>query len=337
MLQASPLSSVVQYTASDHILVLNSAADPFVSELLQQPRQGSLTLAEDSVASLATLPAPAGPLQTVAFHDYMPQHPPQTMDIALLNLLYQPSKSWMNYAVQVAFYALRADGRLYVVGSKDRGILSFAKYMHMQFSNVETLLITKGQRVLCARKPAQAVYVAFQPVTLPVFADSKLDDGTRLLLSALEVHETDRALDLGCGAGFLGLQIARMATRGHVTMVDASLAAVDASGQAVERSGLSNIHVLPSDGAQAVLGQRFDLVVTNPPFHLGGIQTTEVAQRFILQAAHVLQPQGRFYLVANRFLKYEPTLRLYFKNVVEVAGDARYKVLLATSPLAPKS
>jgi 16S rRNA (guanine1207-N2)-methyltransferase len=115
-------------------------------------------------------------------------------------------------------------------------------------------------------------------------------------------------------------------------MVDASLAAVDVARRRVEQSGLTNVQLLPSDGTRAVLSQRFDLVVTNPPFHQGGIQTTEIAERFIREAAQVLLPRGRFYLVANRFLKYEPTLRACFKTVEEVGGTTRYKVLRALGP-----
>jgi 16S rRNA (guanine1207-N2)-methyltransferase len=162
---------------------------------------------------------------------------------------------------------------------------------------------------------------------VPTFASGELDEGTRLLLEMLEVHSTDEALDIGCGAGFIGLHVAHEASKGHVTMVDASLAAVAVARQRVAQSGLTNITVLPSDGAQAILSQRFDLVVTNPPFHIGGIQTTEIAERFIREAAQVLRPRGRFYLVANRFLKYEPTLRACFKTVEEVGGNTRYKVL----------
>ena len=162
-----------------------------------------------------------------------------------------------------------------------------------------------------------------------IFAQGKLDEGTRLLIEALEVRPTDRALDIGCGAGFIGLHIARQATRGHVTMVDASLVSVALARQNIAESGLTNITVLPSDGAQAVLSQRFDLVVTNPPFHQGGIQTTDIAERFIREASQVLRPAGRFYLVANRFLKYEPALRAHFQKVEEVAGNSRFKVLRA--------
>jgi 16S rRNA (guanine1207-N2)-methyltransferase len=124
-----------------------------------------------------------------------------------------------------------------------------------------------------------------------------------------------------------------LASKGQVTMLDASLASVEMARRAVEQSGLVNAQVLPSDGVQAVRAQRFDLVVTNPPFHLAGIQTTRIAERFIREAPQVLRPRGRFYVVANRFLKYEPTLRACFNTVEEVRGDTRYKVLRAMDPI----
>ena len=354
-----------------------------------------ITLAEDNIASLHEAEQQSLPLHNlrhVPFHEYALKEPPATMDIAIMNLLYQPAKAWMIYALQVANYALKPGARLYVVGAKDRGILSIAKQMEEIFGNVETLLISKGYRVVSSYKragvsghptgknisahdarysaiisahdenpfdggeaggssnsqknsahdaryltqisahggnapAASALLAALHGPS--VFAQGKLDEGTRLLIEALEVRPTDSALDIGCGAGFIGLHIARQATRGHVTMVDASLVSVALARQNIAESGLTNITVLPSDGAQAVLSQRFDLVVTNPPFHQGGIQTTGIAERFIREASQVLRPAGRFYLVANRFLKYEPTLRAHFQKVEEVAGNSRFKVLRA--------
>ncbi|MBV9229270.1 MAG: class I SAM-dependent methyltransferase [Chloroflexi bacterium] len=336
VLQSCLLCETVQLVANDHVLLLNSAADPFVSMAAQHVSMGTITLAEDNIASVGTLLSTSSAnMRHVAFHDYILRCPAATMDVAAMNLLYQPSNAWMYYGLQVALYALRVGGRLYVTGAKDRGILSVAKRMQEYFGNVETLTISKGQRVLCSYKATDVASDSTLPaaliegVSLQIFADSKLDEGTRLLLDALDVHITDEALDIGSGAGFIGLHIARLASRGHVTMVDASLAAVAATQQAVAQSGLTNVRVLPSDGAQAVITERFDLVVTNPPFHQGGIQTTAIAERFIREAAQVLRPQGRFYLVANRFLKYEPTLRACFKKVEEVGGNTRYKVLRA--------
>jgi 16S rRNA (guanine1207-N2)-methyltransferase len=328
MLPSRLLAETVEIRNTDRVLLVNSAANPFVSQLAQQVTDGTIILAEDNIATAqAALQLSLAQIQHVAFHNYISHQPNSAMDIAIMDLLYQPGNTWTNYGLQVALYALRPRGRLYVVGAKDRGILSIGKRMQEYFGNVETLTISKGHRVLCSYKTSAVL--PEPPQSVNVFAASQLDEGTRLLIDALQVKPDDVALDIGCGAGFLGLYIARHASQGHVTMVDVSLAAVEAAQREVAQSSLTNVSVLPSDGVQAVLDQRFDLVVTNPPFHQGGIQTTAIATRFISEAAQVLKPHGRFYLVANRFLKYEPTLLAHFKKVEEVAGNTRYKVLRA--------
>lgn len=321
------LPEVVQFAPTDRLLILNSATDPFVVFAAQQLTTGTLTLAEDNVTTFATFKAfPFSPrMRSVPFHDFLLRHPEQNTDVAVMNLLYQPSNSWIHYGLQVAAHALKVQGRLYVTGAKDRGILTIAKRMQELFGNVETLEISKGSRVVCSQKTVHTVMTAPQDVTL--FAEGRLDEGTRLLLEAIEVNVSDDALDIGCGSGAIGITLARRATKGYVTMVDASLAAVEAAQRAVEQSGLTNVAILASDGAQAVLAQRFDLVVTNPPFHHGGVQTLATAERFIREAAQVLRPRGRFYLVANRFLKYEPMLQASFTSVSEIGGDSRFKVL----------
>lgn len=337
MLQSRLLCDDVVFGPHDHLLVINSADDPFVLFVLPRLKDGELILAEDNVATLERYARSfSGLFRYVPVHDYIVQQSPATMDVAVMNLLYQPSNVWMLYGLSVAAFALKVGGRFYVTGAKDRGIISFAKRMQAQFGNVETVTISKGQRVLCSTKCTAFSAEQLSLTELPVFAENKLDEGTRLLLEALEVHPDDQALDLGSGAGFIGEFIAQRAPQGHVTMVDASLAAVAASEQTIAHlkrtQGLTNLSVLPSNGTRAVLDQQFDLVVTNPPFHQGGIQTREIAERFIREAAGVLKPEGRFYLVANRFLKYEPALLAAFKDMREVHGDTRYKVLYATGP-----
>jgi 16S rRNA (guanine1207-N2)-methyltransferase len=351
------LCGVVPLVSGNTLLVLNSAGDPFVPFINQHLHTEMITLAEDNIAILQEVRRNLAGLskehqhslpriQHMAFHDAILQGSTSAHDIAVMNLLYQPANAWSLYGLRLALVALKPGGSLYVTGAKDRGILTMAKRMHDLFGNVETLTISKGQRVVRAYKSAVVdtrtllsdsdkddgnLAQIDLDLSTHIFAGSKLDEGTRLLLDALEVRATDIALDLGCGAGFIGLHIAHLASEGRVTMVDASLAAVAASQRAARLSNLNNIRVLPSDGAQAVSTERFDLVVTNPPFHQGGIQTTSIAERFIQDAASILMPDGRFYLVANRFLKYEPALTSCFKKVQEVGGDSRYKVLLASN------
>jgi 16S rRNA (guanine1207-N2)-methyltransferase len=339
MLHSHLLAESVPLSAEQRLLVLNSAADPFVLRAAHQISRGRLLLAEDNVAALEQVRAALahGQVEHIPFHEYTRESAPGSIDVAVMNLLYQPAKAWVFYGLEVARYALRTGGRCYVVGARDRGILSVAKRLREYFGNVSTLEISKGWRVIMAEKTPETP-VPLAPPPWPqqeIFAGGELDEGTQLLLDALEVHVTEVALDLGCGAGYIGLHIAERARKGSVTLVDASLAAVALAEQRLRASGLTNARVLASDATSAVREQRFSLIATNPPFHIGGIHTRAIAERFIRESAPLLARRGRLYLVANRFLKYEPVLQECFQEVLEVGGNTRYKVLRATSPVRP--
>src|SRR6266700_2132166 len=255
MLHSSLLHETVQLAIDDRVLILNSAADPFVLEAAQRLSTGELILAEDNLASLQQFNKLVGAdlscpppiyrprllIRHVPFHEYTLREAPATIDAAILNMLYQPSNAWMIYGLQIAVYALKPGGRLYVVGAKDRGVLSIAKRMRSLFGNLETLVISKGQRVVCSHvennsldlhsqeglphtnatsdaqnvvAPLAGARLTSLPTLLPTtFAEGKLDEGTRLLVDALEVHATDIALDIGCGAGYLGMHIAHVASK----------------------------------------------------------------------------------------------------------------------------
>jgi 16S rRNA (guanine1207-N2)-methyltransferase len=55
----------------------------------------------------------------------------------------------------------------------------------------------------------------------------------------------------------------------------------------------------------------------------------ELGQAFIESAAKSLKPDGRFYMVANRHLPYEASLRKYFSQVAVLAMQDGYKVFEA--------
>ena len=80
----------------------------------------------------------------------------------------------------------------------------------------------------------------------------------------------------------------------------------------------------------AGLGQRYDVIVTNPPFHAPGrAERPDIGRRFIAAAAEALAPGGRLWLVANRHLPYEAVLGEAFGQVRTVAERDGYKVVEA--------
>ena len=111
-------------------------------------------------------------------------------------------------------------------------------------------------------------------------------------------------------------------------MVDADAEAVRSARRTAECAGVEST-VLPSDVASAVLGQRFDVVVTNPPFHVGKATDLSVPLQFIEDAWTVLAPAGRLFLVANRTLPYEREVLQRFGNLATEHDGRRFKVLSA--------
>jgi 16S rRNA (guanine1207-N2)-methyltransferase len=269
----------------------------------------------------------------------------QTFDIVLVNSTFQANSRALAAALSAVGQALRPGGRLYVAGAKAQGIGAIKARMAEIFGAAGTLGYRKGVHVVAATRPEQLAVPPEAPLETidvdmrghvfrlslrdGVFARGGLDDGTRMLIEALDVRPADRALDLGCGGGLVGMVLARLAPQGHVDLLDSDTAAVALARENLRANGITNAAAHVGDGVSAAPGAPYDLIATNPPFHLGRRQTPLIAQQFIASAPRALAPGGRFLLVANRFLAYERDLREAFGDVREVAGDGRYKVLLA--------
>ncbi|MGC4192287.1 MAG: class I SAM-dependent methyltransferase [Thermomicrobiales bacterium] len=169
--------------------------------------------------------------------------------------------------------------------------------------------------------------------TLPgVFAGTRLDVGTVLLLAHLAVKAGERVLDVGCGAGAIGFSALRRGAH-EMVMTDVNLLAVAAVRETIRRDGIAAARVMAGDVYDGLApGERFDLIVSNPPFHQGKTVDYEMPQRLVREAASHLSSDGRLVIVANAFLPYERLLEDCFRVVQELANTRRFKVLLATRP-----
>lgn len=129
--------------------------------------------------------------------------------------------------------------------------------------------------------------------TWGLFSPKAIDNGSRLLLDHLEVRPDERALDLGCGYGPLGLTIARKAPQGHCTLVDKDFVAVEYASKNAQLNGINNVHIQLSDGCQHLADERFTLAVTNLPAKT----SKEHYYLFFHDVLERLEPGGRFYVV----------------------------------------
>ena len=74
-----------------------------------------------------------------------------------------------------------------------------------------------------------------------------------------------RVLDIGTGSGALAVSIARLAPGSDVTAVDVSETAL-AIAEGNARANGAQVRFVPSDCFAALAGERFDLIVSNPPY-----------------------------------------------------------------------
>ena len=74
-----------------------------------------------------------------------------------------------------------------------------------------------------------------------------------------------RVLDIGTGSGALAVSLARLGTGAQVTAVDVSDIALSIARDNAQRLG-AQVRFLKSDCFDAVAGETFDLIVSNPPY-----------------------------------------------------------------------
>lgn len=152
-----------------------------------------------------------------------------------------------------------------------------------------------------------------------VFAGHGLDRGTELLIENALLRPTDRVLDVGCGWGALGIAAAKSAPQGHVILTEVNRRAAELARRNLRLNELSNAEVRIGPLYAPVEGERFDVIVTNPPYRAG----RELVLRLLGEAERHLLPGGRLLFVgkgSQGVLYYQRWLEERRRGKVSVLG-----------------
>lgn len=109
-----------------------------------------------------------------------------------------------------------------------------------------------------------SLQLAVGPATLIPRPETELL--VELALARLPPDRPCRVADLGTGSGAIALAIAHERPRARVVATDASAAALTVARDNAQRLGLAHISFAEGDWLAPLIDQRFELIVSNPPY-----------------------------------------------------------------------
>ncbi|NRA79641.1 MAG: 16S rRNA (guanine(1207)-N(2))-methyltransferase RsmC [Pseudoalteromonas sp.] len=219
------------------------------------------------------------------------------------------------------------DAQLFVVGENKSGVKSAEKQLkdHCGFSNkidsakhcilylFSELTLNDNFAISRYHKQFQvkAGDIEFTAISVPgVFNHGALDVGTAVLLNNAPTVSKGKVLDFACGAGIIATYLGLKQPELEFVCSDVSALATYATEQTLALNDLKGQAIL-SDGLTDING-KFDLIISNPPFHTGIATDYTIAEAFLSSAKQHLSKQGKLTIVANSFLKYPPILEAQF-------------------------
>jgi 16S rRNA (guanine1207-N2)-methyltransferase len=319
--------------SSGRLLVLNPEQDQWVPHLSRQGVQ---------VQALAFDYQHQQQIQAFGFDCEfgvtLADHQPNQFDQIVL--YFPKTKPFANYLIALAAFYLKPAGQLWLVGENKSGIKNLAKQVlpgfdpsqktdqarHCVLFETQLHASVEDFDVLdwVHEFEIETAYGALTLCHLPgVFSDKKLDSGTAFLLDNLP-EVTGEVLDFGCGSGAIACTLLKKNPKSKLTCVDINAMALKACELTLAANGLQ-ANIEPSNGVKQ-LNQKFNAIVSNPPFHDGLKSTLKITQEFIQDCAQKLKNHGLLHLVANHHLGYANALGEVFGSVNIVAKNSQFKI-----------
>ena len=227
----------------------------------------------------------------------------------------------MIYPKGTALYVVVPQERLKDFRKKIDQELKGVKIISSTRSNTVFKTLTRGSDVKknwsdrIANVAVSTMNAEFTMQTRPgVFSHGRADTGGVALSEAIDVIPGENILDLGCGAGLIGLALAKRQNDakpdhgGSVVLVDSNIRSIECCKKNIEINGFENCEAIASDLYETE--KTFDLIVGNPPYFAG----QRIGEYFIETAMKYLNKTGRLAIVSK-----------HGEQLAEVAKDFGFK------------
>ncbi len=270
---------------------------------------------------------------------------PDPGPFAAATLRLPKAKDELEMTVHAAAASLRPGGRLWVYGTNDEGAGASESRIRQVTGSSSTIASGGRCRVVEAVRPERwpgsrdaleawqhtwPLDIACLPemwISYPgVFAHGRVDAGTRALMDTIPpLSAGARVLDFACGSGLLGACVSAIEPSVSVDFLD-----VDTVALAAVAANLPGVRRILSDGFAGLRGERYDLILSNPPYHEGKDQTGRVLEELASDAPAHLTGKGILLLVTQRRLPVRIHLEEAFDTVEVVLDEGPYRVWRAT-------
>jgi 16S rRNA (guanine1207-N2)-methyltransferase len=112
---------------------------------------------------------------------------------------------------------------------------------------------------------------------------------------------------------------------------DQSAAAVASTRETVAANGVADrVEVVRDDLLSSRADGSTSFIALNPPFHVGGAVTQDIAPRLFADAARVLRSGGELWCVWNSALRYRAALERIVGPTRQIARNAKFTVTAST-------
>jgi len=259
----------------------------------------------------------------------------------LVVIAFPKSKTELNFTLAMIAEQIQPDARIIVVGENKSGIKSLAKLCKDSLRYCNKLDSARHCILYSAQivKPLimfdlESWYKTYRfsikgvdidIASLPgVFSQKELDIGTKLLLETLNDNFNGEVLDFGCGAGVIASFVGKRNKDTNLTLVDVSALALKSAEKTLALNGVK-AKVKPTNSMSHIT-ERFDYVLSNPPFHQGIKTNYHATESFLSNIAKHIKPNGCITIVANSFLKYKPIMEKEIGQTITLTTQKGFSI-----------
>ena len=250
------------------------------------------------------------------------------------------NESWIAEALE----RVNTGGMIVVAGSQDDGIASLRKRFekaleldgHLPKYHGVAFWFRRpenaGAKIEALRTDKGGMLADGRFIAAPgMFSHDRIDAGSRLLVENLPDKCKGTAADFGAGWGYLSAALLeRTAGLKSIDLYEADHASLEAAKRNLTAfGGTIPLGYYWQDLVGEKVEKKYDLIVMNPPFHQGRAAEPQIGQALIKAASSALKPGGRLFMVANRGLPYDQTLKAGFSSVSELQREAAFRVIVA--------